>query len=156
MSTTRSPLEHDELVSRISRDLADGYDEELEMEIEDRHPLPGAQSAVLAGYQLRGAAAAFTALLAELDCHSADPPATLRPVLSVTAHRRLRRAASQGSYRRHRSTAPVGIGCRGCHLLAVSTAHRLHCGARQASSHSNPQKSIRRRVVSSRLPTRSS
>jgi len=38
--STRSPLEQDELVSRISRDLADGYDEELEMEIEDRHPLP--------------------------------------------------------------------------------------------------------------------
>ena len=41
--TTRSPFEHDELMSRISRDLADGYDEELEMEIEDRHPLPGAR-----------------------------------------------------------------------------------------------------------------
>src|SRR5580693_1849279 len=39
--STRSPFEHDELVRRISRDLADGYDEELEMEIEDRHPLPG-------------------------------------------------------------------------------------------------------------------
>src|ERR1700693_2193827 len=36
------PIEHDELIRRISRDLADGYDEELEMEIEDRHPLPGA------------------------------------------------------------------------------------------------------------------
>jgi polyphosphate kinase 2 len=35
------PLEHDELMRRISRDIADGYDEELEMEIEDRHPLPG-------------------------------------------------------------------------------------------------------------------
>src|ERR1700734_973477 len=34
-------LEHDEIIRRISRDLADGYDEELEMEIEDRHPLPG-------------------------------------------------------------------------------------------------------------------
>jgi polyphosphate kinase 2 (PPK2 family) len=33
-------------VRRVSRDLADGYDEELEMEIEDRHPLPGASSAV--------------------------------------------------------------------------------------------------------------
>ena len=34
------PLDHDELVLRLSRDLADSYDEELEMEIEDRHPLP--------------------------------------------------------------------------------------------------------------------
>src|SRR5580698_7807649 len=29
-------LDHQELIRRISRDLADGYDEELEMEIEDR------------------------------------------------------------------------------------------------------------------------
>ena len=43
--TKGSPFEHDELVNRISRDLADGYDEELEMEIEDRHPLPGVSSA---------------------------------------------------------------------------------------------------------------
>ena len=35
------PVDHDELILRISRDLADSYDEELEMEIEDRHPLPG-------------------------------------------------------------------------------------------------------------------
>src|ERR1700728_5107720 len=41
---TQPPLEHDELVRRISRDLEDGYDEELEMEIEDRHPLPGVPS----------------------------------------------------------------------------------------------------------------
>ena len=41
----RPPFEHDELVRRISRDLADGYDEELEMEIEDRHPLPRVSSA---------------------------------------------------------------------------------------------------------------
>jgi polyphosphate kinase 2 len=32
-------LDGEELVRRISRDLADSYDEELEMEIEDRHPL---------------------------------------------------------------------------------------------------------------------
>jgi polyphosphate kinase len=42
------PLDHDEIIRRISLDLADGYDEELEMEIEDRHPLsegtPGSQS----------------------------------------------------------------------------------------------------------------
>ena len=40
---TLPPLDHDEIVRRISRDLADGYDEELEMEIEDRHRLPGVQ-----------------------------------------------------------------------------------------------------------------
>ena len=34
------PLDPEELIRRITRDLADGYDEELEMEIEDRHPLP--------------------------------------------------------------------------------------------------------------------
>jgi polyphosphate kinase 2 len=42
--TTPAPLDHDELIRRISLDLADGYDEELEMEIEDRHPLPGVAS----------------------------------------------------------------------------------------------------------------
>src|SRR5271165_7486843 len=42
--STQPPFDHDELVRRISRDLADGYDEELEMEIEDRHPLPGVPS----------------------------------------------------------------------------------------------------------------
>ena len=35
------PLDQDEIIRRISLDIADGYDEELEMEIEDRHPLPG-------------------------------------------------------------------------------------------------------------------
>src|ERR1700676_4263473 len=39
--TTLPPLDQDELIRRISLDIADGYDEELEMEIEDRHPLPG-------------------------------------------------------------------------------------------------------------------
>jgi polyphosphate kinase 2 len=39
-----TPIEHDELVRRISRDLADGYDEELELEREDRHPLPDGSS----------------------------------------------------------------------------------------------------------------
>jgi polyphosphate kinase len=34
-----SSLDQEEIVRRISRDLADGYDEELEMEIEDHHPL---------------------------------------------------------------------------------------------------------------------
>jgi polyphosphate kinase len=36
-----SALDQEQLMRRISRDLADGYDEELEMEIEDHHPLPG-------------------------------------------------------------------------------------------------------------------
>jgi polyphosphate kinase 2 len=36
-------LDHDEVIRRISRDLADNYDEELEMEIEDRHPLGDGQ-----------------------------------------------------------------------------------------------------------------
>jgi polyphosphate kinase len=40
-SKDKPALDHEELVRRISRDLADSYDEELEMEIEDRHPLPG-------------------------------------------------------------------------------------------------------------------
>src|SRR6201991_2769679 len=34
--TDTPQVDHQELVRRISRDLADGYDEELEMEIEDR------------------------------------------------------------------------------------------------------------------------
>ena len=33
-----SSLDHEEIIRRISRDLADSYDEELEMEIDDRHP----------------------------------------------------------------------------------------------------------------------
>ena len=35
-----SALDNEELIRRISRDIADSYDEELELEIEDRHPLP--------------------------------------------------------------------------------------------------------------------
>jgi len=34
-------LDHDALMRRISSDLADGFDEELELEIEDRDPVPG-------------------------------------------------------------------------------------------------------------------
>jgi polyphosphate kinase len=41
--STPAQLDHEEIIRRISRDLADGYDEELEMEIEDRHPLPDVQ-----------------------------------------------------------------------------------------------------------------
>ncbi|HET7132999.1 MAG TPA: polyphosphate kinase 2 [Gammaproteobacteria bacterium] len=33
-------MDHDELIRRLTAELEDGYDEELEMEIEDRHPLP--------------------------------------------------------------------------------------------------------------------
>jgi polyphosphate kinase 2 len=33
-------MNNDELIKRLSADLEDSYDEELEMEIEDRHPLP--------------------------------------------------------------------------------------------------------------------
>jgi polyphosphate kinase 2 len=35
------PLDHDQLIQRIRRDLADSWDEELEMDVEDYHPLPG-------------------------------------------------------------------------------------------------------------------
>jgi len=34
--TDSTPLDHEELMRRLSRDLIDGYDEELELEIEDR------------------------------------------------------------------------------------------------------------------------
>jgi polyphosphate kinase len=36
--TDSAPLDHDELMRRLSRDLIDSYDEELELEIEDRDP----------------------------------------------------------------------------------------------------------------------
>jgi polyphosphate kinase 2 (PPK2 family) len=39
--TSIPPLDSEELIRRVGRDLADSYDEEMEMEIEDRHPLPG-------------------------------------------------------------------------------------------------------------------
>src|SRR4029079_11951555 len=39
--TDSIPLDHEEIIRGIGRDLADSYDEELEMEIEDHHPLPG-------------------------------------------------------------------------------------------------------------------
>jgi polyphosphate kinase len=42
--TDMPPLDSEELIRRISRDLADSYDEELEMEIEDRQPLPGVKA----------------------------------------------------------------------------------------------------------------
>jgi len=34
-------LDHEKLIQRIRRDLADSWDEELEMDVEDYHPLPG-------------------------------------------------------------------------------------------------------------------
>jgi polyphosphate kinase len=40
-----SSIDHEEILRRISRDLVDGYDEELEMEIEDRHPQADGQPA---------------------------------------------------------------------------------------------------------------
>jgi polyphosphate kinase len=36
MSTEREPLDYDELLRRMQRDLIDSYDEEIEMEVEDR------------------------------------------------------------------------------------------------------------------------
>ena len=39
------PLDQEELIRRINRDLADSYDEELEMEIEDRDFVPPEQKA---------------------------------------------------------------------------------------------------------------
>jgi polyphosphate kinase len=39
--TSPVAFDEDELYRRVSRDLADGYDEEFEMEMEDRQPLPG-------------------------------------------------------------------------------------------------------------------
>jgi polyphosphate kinase len=41
--TSLSSMDHQEIVRRVGLDLADAYDEELEMEIEDRHPLPGVE-----------------------------------------------------------------------------------------------------------------
>jgi polyphosphate kinase 2 len=40
--TAMPPLDPEEVIRRIRLDLVDGYDEELEMEIEDHHPTPGA------------------------------------------------------------------------------------------------------------------
>jgi polyphosphate kinase 2 len=39
--TEFTSMDHDELIRRLSRDLEDSYDEELELEIEDRDPLAG-------------------------------------------------------------------------------------------------------------------
>ena len=39
-----STLDEEERIRRIGRDIADGYDEELELEMEDRHPLPGSRA----------------------------------------------------------------------------------------------------------------
>jgi len=43
-------LNHEEVINRIRQDLADAYDEEMEMEMEDRHPLPDGK--VFAGENL--------------------------------------------------------------------------------------------------------
>jgi len=42
--TDLPPLDHEAIIRRIGRDLADSYDEELELEVEDRMPLPGQQA----------------------------------------------------------------------------------------------------------------
>ncbi|HEY6619376.1 MAG TPA: polyphosphate kinase 2 [Steroidobacteraceae bacterium] len=51
------PLDNEELIRRMSRDLADSYDEELEMEVEDRVQVPGlpaeADAAAERAYRLR-------------------------------------------------------------------------------------------------------
>ncbi len=39
-----TPLDSEEMIRRVSRDVADSYDEELELEIEDGHPLPGVEA----------------------------------------------------------------------------------------------------------------
>src|ERR1043165_5331609 len=39
--SAQSPLDHEQLISRIRRDMVDSWDEELEMDVEDYHPLPG-------------------------------------------------------------------------------------------------------------------
>ena len=41
-------IDQEDLIRRLSRDLADSYDEELEMEIEDRDHLPPGVAAVAA------------------------------------------------------------------------------------------------------------
>jgi polyphosphate kinase 2 len=41
-----SPIDHDELIDRIRRDLEDSYDEELEMEVEDRITPTGVEKAI--------------------------------------------------------------------------------------------------------------
>jgi polyphosphate kinase 2 len=45
--TKLPPIDHEEIIRRIRRDLQDGYDEELEMEIEDRDSVPGATSSAV-------------------------------------------------------------------------------------------------------------
>ena len=42
---------HEELIKRLSRDLADAYDEELELEIEDRQRLPDGHGEEDSGYR---------------------------------------------------------------------------------------------------------
>jgi len=38
--SAQPPLDHDQLIQRIRRDLLDSWDEEIEMDVEDYHPLP--------------------------------------------------------------------------------------------------------------------
>ena len=39
--TDLPPIDQEQLIQRIRRDLADSWDEEIEMDMEDYHPLPG-------------------------------------------------------------------------------------------------------------------
>jgi len=39
--SARPELDQDQLIARIRRDMLDSWDEELEMDVEDYHPLPG-------------------------------------------------------------------------------------------------------------------
>ena len=39
--SAQPPLDHEQLIQRIRRDLLDSWDEEIEMDVEDYHPLPG-------------------------------------------------------------------------------------------------------------------
>ena len=38
--SAQPPLDHEQLIQRIRRDLLDSWDEEIEMDVEDYHPLP--------------------------------------------------------------------------------------------------------------------
>jgi polyphosphate kinase 2 len=38
--SAQNPIDHEQLIARIRRDMLDSWDEELEMDVEDYHPLP--------------------------------------------------------------------------------------------------------------------
>ena len=43
--SAQPPLDNEQLIQRIRRDLVDSWDEEIEMDVEDYHPLPGCRMA---------------------------------------------------------------------------------------------------------------